>query len=115
MSEHTLWTNPSPTSAFSAGNVTLSDNISNYKFIGVRYKAVKSGEKNTIFYAKVDDWANMENIFRFSIFAIIGSVNYMRTVTYSSDTQIGFSTGTKVGASGTSNDNIIPIEVIGLK
>ena len=36
--ETSLWTNPSPTSSFSGQTVTLSDSVSNYKYI-----AIKSG------------------------------------------------------------------------
>ena len=38
-SETTLWTNPSPTSELGAQTITLSDNISNYRYIKFVFNA----------------------------------------------------------------------------
>ena len=39
----TLWTNPSPASNFSATDITVSDSLANYSYIGVKVQRVNGG------------------------------------------------------------------------
>ena len=47
MSETTLWTNPSPDSTQSQGNIALSDSIANYDFIKIYYRYGTTSSMNT--------------------------------------------------------------------
>ena len=121
--ETSLWTNQSPTSSsgFAAQTVSLSGNISDYKYIAIDYcygkdytnitsreiytvddfiKAVKnSGVRHTIGGLTIEDEAN---------------ASYSRPVFYISDTSVAFGVCSKLDGSGAYATASIPIEILGL-
>lgn len=106
-----LWTNPNPTSSFSAQTITLSDSISNYDFYEVIYSE----------YAGNDPYGSSGRI-PTSQLTNIGQVANMfvrRGVTALSGTSMTFGDGqqcTAFNGSWTSqNQRIVPVYVIGYK
>lgn len=120
--ETVLWTNPSPTAQFAGQAVTLSDSISNYKYIKITNNfstAYPTIIGSTIF--PVED-------FKTAIYPVTGrewqprigmgdaSTNYARRVYYVSETSIQITSANLVtsGQGGANNNNAIPFEILGL-
>ena len=124
MSETVLWTNPSPTSTFAGQTVTLSDNISNYKYIAIE---VRWNNSTATSIKYIYDTAELPNCvggktseYPIPYFGIFynGTTFYYRPCTYVSDTQIAFGNGYYNTASAKptlNNTAIIPVKIIGLK
>ena len=115
--ETVLWTNASPTSAFAAQAVTLSDDIDNYDYLKVNYRHSTS---NAIVCAALispsDMKKSMYDLGNNRMEVTLGSeATYFRRMTYTSDTSINFSTAHKIGATGSSTSYSIPLSVIGCK
>lgn len=115
--ETTLWTNASPTSAFAAQVVTLSDDIDNYDYLKVNYRHSTS---NAIVCAALispsDMKKSMYDLGNNRMEVTLGSeATYFRRMTYASDTSISFSTAYKIGATGSSTSYSIPLSVVGCK
>ena len=109
-----LWTNPNPTSSFSAQTITL--NSSDYDMYEIVYTSENSGGFSSIY--------NMTKSIK-GYGTVLQAVNAtgsatpirVRTVTYVSDTKLSFSVG-YTGAGyplGTDNSKCIPLYVIGYK
>ena len=107
-----LWTNPAPTSAFTSGNITLNDNISNYQYYEVIYKGAKNIEAyyNT---ARIPSGKGCRLI-------IPTYKNDFRALTYIGGTIATFGDGGSYATYGTNilttdNDLVIPYQIIGYK
>ena len=116
LSETTLWTNPDISQSFAPQNVNLSDNINNYKFIGIKASHLTEADKQT-FIMSVSDFkqmsnANNETMLGLSYKSGVGTLG-TRGAYYVSDTQIGF-TEAKTGTT-TVNSAAKPYKIIGLK
>ena len=115
--ETTLWTNNAPTTAFAAGNVTLSNDIDNYDYIKVTFRNSTSNVTEGEF---LDTPANIKKTLqslganRVEISMTIAG-DYTRRLVYVDDTTFNFSTAYKLGASGTSTSYAIPLSVVGCK
>ena len=122
--EKTLWTNPNPTAAFSAQNVTLSDNYTNYKALRIyyRYSGSDSTEMSVIY--KKEDINNWYDGTSSSGISPVGGLTYRyNTNTY---TRIVRRTGPAVknelyithayalGTSGTGTSYGIPTKITGI-
>lgn len=121
MSETTLWTNPSPSAVFNAGEITLSDDFTNYSFVRITAKtrcnastaklevivtpsylsAATFNSDNTPMIALIGYWAGSGQARR--LVKMGGSVK-----------KISFNSVT-VGANATDNNFCVPIQVIGIK
>lgn len=121
--ETVLWTNPSPTASFTAQNVTLSDSLSNYKYIGIKLAygtSYNTGEYLTTILLTVADFrkGGYDTSVRRNNMAlgIISDANksYGRTVYYIDDTSVRFATCYQVASSTTANNNAIPLEILGI-
>lgn len=122
--ETSLWTNPSPTSDFAGGqNVTLSDSISNYKYIKINFAYAASyntGKCNTSIVISTDDFKDMTyntNDRRNGVSLSCQNTSntaYSRMAIYISDTTVRFGTCYQVPTNTTANANCIPLEILGL-
>ena len=114
--ETSLWTNQSPSSSFASQNVSLSDSVSNYKYIKIRYNY--SSSYSTIEVSgiiSVDDLkkttAGNRRVTLGLGQATAGNSYYVRYVNYVSDTSINI---TNVNAGSSGSTDIIPLEILGL-
>ena len=107
----TLWTNASPTSAFVAQTVSLSDNISHYKY----YEIIDLGANNQT-HAYSTGRIPINYVTRLGITSALA---IYREVTSISGTNIVFALAKSYSVYGdgesTSSANAVPIEVIGYK
>lgn len=122
MKETVLWTNPSPTSDFAGATLTLSDNISHYKYIGIVGVYSKNATTDTLetIYS-TDEIVNATSGNTCPCLCIAGyrsNTYYFRHGWYISDTTINFTNArscTTSTAPSTVNGAMIPISVKGYK
>ena len=117
--ETVLWTNSSPSSNFSSQDVTLSDNISNYDYIGIVTAFNTSGGNRSKTLMSVSDFKNSPfpqtgNQVTLNMGSATSSITMYRVAYYSSDTTIRI--GTAVSSAGnTNNAYVIPTQIVGIK
>ena len=107
--ETVLWTNPSPTADFAAQTITLSDSISNYKYIGIKYCFNKTNTSiiDTAIYkteemrASTTDSGTDHNAIMLGL-QTSNNYSFSRVVGYVSDTSIKFTTGYRLNAASSS-------------
>lgn len=118
--ETTLWTNNAPTSSFALQAVTLSDNISNYDYIVIEYRASTANDARFKVYFKstdLDDYTSGNNCAMMGLYSS-NSYFYYRIVRYDNDTTITFGSCYRNTAGGTSSSNNgadIPLTIKGIK
>lgn len=126
MKETVLWTNASPTSAFSGQNVSLSDNVNNYKYIEIQYEIYESMNYHMSSIYKVSELLSMntpasnDNYWRTDLSAIYQNYVFTRLGYLYDNTHFHFDdnlwfTSSGTVQRGTNNRSIIPIKIIGLK
>lgn len=118
--ETSLWTNPSPSSNFSGQTVTLSQGMSNFKYIAIKYKTLKTQTESDA----ITEILTVEDFNRCGAGSTSGepqlriggySSNPMvRLVNKASDTSITFSLAYRINASANSSEIVIPLEILGL-
>ena len=117
MTETTLWTNASPTTAFNEQDITISDDMNNYDYLKITVNYNNTSSTTLMdFYVKVADFKTMTGAGHFSFPAGLihtNSVFYFRPFTYTSDTKVHAGL-TRYGSS-TSGAALIPVEIKGLK
>ena len=114
-----LWTNNSPTSSFAGQTVTLSQDIDNFAYIGIRCKAgtSSSSETNETMFSVADLKKSTSGNSKARL--AIGASNssgtlYVRGIAYSSDTKITFGDAYRLNNNaGTSNGVCIPTSIVG--
>lgn len=120
--ETTLWTNNSPTSAFTSQTLTLSDDINNYDYLKIRYAfsiSVQADVNCNEIIIPVSEFKKSLN--PSSANAIIGicgassTTRYTRFVFYATDTSITVGSAITSGSSTTNNNAVIPLHVKGIK
>ena len=114
--ETVLWTNNSPTSAFSAQTVTLSQSIDNFDYIKITYRGGTSNANEVHAIYPVSDIRKMStsNLIWGAMAGVNSSDKYGRYISYVSDTQISFSTSGNMAGSGTTNVATIPTQISGI-
>lgn len=118
MAETTLWTNPSPTSAYAGGDITLSKDMDNFKYIKFtfRFSTTDSNELSLIL-SVADVKASTISAVGFCT-AISGRVpngyTYARRISYKTDTSVNITLAEAIGSSATINSAYIPISIKGL-
>lgn len=115
--ETVLWTNSAPTSSFAAQTITLSDSMSNYKYLKFRYKNTASGSLEASVICPVSDFVKMSDVSGNGILLILAMQNpsiYGRRVYYVSTTSVNFKSALRVGSSGTTDSVAIPLEILGI-
>lgn len=118
LTETTLWTNSSPTSNFSAQEVTLSDSISNYDYIEIVWRVSTSNSTEGAVMMPVSTFIDSGTSYdkpKLSICVAATSALYARRVQYTSDTSVYITICYKVGSSGTSGAYAIPLYIKGVK
>ena len=126
MSETTLWTNSAPSSDFAAQDVTLSDNINNYKYIKITAILNNGGWSNVVSSHTIEVSEFVKSLSNTSgyINAITGRhlensiIYYVRYAQYKGNTTVNF--GSCIMVTGTSsaaarNQAMIPTQIVGLK
>ena len=117
MQETVLWTNPNPTTAMSATNITLSDDPTNYDFIGVQIRKANTsaGALYAMFYMSSDDFVNVANETNGFGMAFFNG-GYARKFRWNpSSNVVAVSSTWRAGDSGTSNGTTIPQKVSGFR
>lgn len=124
--ETSLWTNPSPTSSsgFTAQTVTLSEGLSNFKYIGIKYAYdyARTTDSNcvTTDIMLVTDFIKGKNdtSYRKNYMMLGAGLSGIseRVIYYTNDTQIyvGVGVGISSGSASTNNTVIIPLEILGI-
>ena len=117
--ETSLWTNPSPTSEYSGGNVTLSDSLSNYKYIKIKTRLATTNANTWSTIYLVNDFKTFAQNSIASGYGHIGSMNSSnarrsRGLVYVDDTTVNFKVAYEDGNSTLVNTTIIPTEILGL-
>lgn len=122
--ETVLWTNPSPSSTFAAQNVTLSDNLSNYKYIGINFgystSNYSTGYHNSTILLSLEDFIKFgykSGLARCGTSLTVANTNntiFSRSVLYLNDTSVRFGTCYQVGSSTQENTSAIPLEILGI-
>lgn len=121
--ETVLWTNPDPTSNFTGQNVTLSDSLSNYKYIGIRFAygtSYKTGEYISTLLETVADFRKFgygTGVRRNGLAICISdekNKSYERLCIYVSDTSVHFDPCNQVASSTQANGNAVPLEILGI-
>lgn len=117
--ETSLWTNPSPTASYAGGvNVTLSDSISKYKYLMMRYRVSTSDATEFETIVSTSDFRKSlaaQNSPQWAFQARV-STNYYdnRFVVYVDDTTVLIRPAYHINASGTDNTAAIPLEILGI-
>ena len=115
-SETSLWTNPSPTSNFATQNIILSESMTNYKYLLVKWKTDTSTNQIGEIIVPVDNFKSQTVSPYYNYPAMeTNSANYFRAFVYTSDTQIMMANCFKLNGGTTAyNQYNIPTEVLGL-
>lgn len=120
--ETVLWTNPSPSSTFAAQTVTLSDSLSNYKYIGIRFK-VHNTHADTPYATGIilvsEFMQNRKNTGADRKNILVASQNtsnatMARNAWYVSNTSVEFSAAYQLLSTNTNTNYTIPLEILGL-
>lgn len=117
--ETVLWTNNSPTSSQSNGQITLSDNISNYEYLALKWRLGTSDDTTNTIFIKTTDLSTKgvsgsKNVAP-SLYAYTGSGNAKaRPIAYVDDTTLYIGGSQNVGATGATNGYAILLEVKGI-
>ena len=117
--ETVLWTNPSPTSAFSAQAVTLSETIDNYDYIKILFRKSTSDATSYNLMTDVSTWTTIyisgdtDRGFRLLGNTIVSSSTNYRACTCVNTDHTKVQIGNVSGGGGTSY--IIPTAIIGIK
>lgn len=120
--ETVLWTNPSPSNNFAAQTITLSDSLSNYKYIGIRFKIhnTHASTPNATGIMLVSEFVqNRKNTGTDRRNILVASQNInnatmARNAWYDSDTSIEFSVAYQISSTNTNTSYVIPLEILGI-
>lgn len=116
--ETSLWTNQNPTSDFAAQTITLSDGMSNYKYLAIAFKAHKTSTDAVRTIISVEDLGKLESSINKPLIRFAGTNSTPTSVSRQflkvSDTTISIGGGYYTNTSGSSNSYAIPTEILGL-
>lgn len=113
----TLWTNTSPTSAFSAKQITLSESMFNFDFLRIRYGTNTSADSAILFFdvnlSNDDD--ETATLFYIDMLKIYGrDINYHSNTSVYIDNCIAIDFNS-ITSSSTDNSKLIPLKIYGVK
>lgn len=121
----TLWTNPSPSSAFAEQTVNLTlngqaESMRNYDVLRIYFKYTYTSSDIIHVDIPVDDFisvgdSNTLSVSKYMMGARTQSYYYVRIVLYASDTSILVSTCARRNSSGQDNSYVIPTQIEGIK
>lgn len=117
--ETVLWTNPSPSSNFSAQTITLSQSMSDFDMLRFEIRThVSSPTTSKSIYVPLsyfNSTSSGANAYKLVLGVYQFTNLYARETYKSSDTQIYISEARRLNASGTSTDQTIPYKIYGVK
>lgn len=118
--ETVLWTNSSPTVNFAGQTITLSDNLSNYDYIGVKIAystGYQTDEYCNTAIMSISDFVKSSGSGRRPSMGLITAYNsgYARSCQYVSDTSVTIGNCYQMATSTGTNQQTIPLQVIGIK
>lgn len=112
-----LWVNPNPGSAMGAGNITLNDNIQNYRMLRVSFKIDYNG--SYYINALITVINNYTQPIRVTSINEVGTLLYYRDIGISTGTSLVVENGYYVDALNAQpanyNGALIPVRVWGIK
>lgn len=116
--ETSLWTNSSPSSNFAAQTITLSDNMTNYKYLKVTYINATGSSVSNVDIVPVSAFITTGPQTR-SALGSVGTTggsarDFARNYKYVADNQINFGTACALNYAAAENNRIIPLEILGL-
>lgn len=121
LSETVLWTNPSPTAAFVNQEVTLNDDVNNYKYVKVLCVASAStgATKYSTIISVEDLILSQDSAANFALSAMIrateNSYYYNRYFTGTANNKVRFGQAYRQSTSTTGNSYAVPLQISGLK
>ena len=111
-----LWTNDSPTSTFASNQVTLSQSVDNFTYIGIKFRSSTTDDASIEVLTTVADLKKSvsgSSGARICIGANNSSYRYDRGIAYDDATHITFGQAVRSNGSGTVNTLAIPTEING--
>ena len=118
MTETVLWTNQSPTSAFAAQNVTLSESIDDYNAIRIYWRLSTSDSTTAYIDVPKESLKTLSYASGHACIALnayVSTLIWLRIMSYVDDTKINFSTSYRVNNTGSNTSYAIPTKICGLK
>ena len=120
MTETVLWTNPSPTSSFPNQQVTLSGNISDYKYLKFVFNLSNTSTASMSCIYDVEEFktlTNVTNSWSRATSPMRSNSNnnqFVRPMLYINDTKVDFGHGAGYNANNTQDATVIPYQIIGI-
>lgn len=116
----TLWTNSSPTTTFAEQSITLSQDIDNFAYIGIKYRVSTTATSDETEILVTPTNLKKSAATASAVRIIIGANNsggnrYDRGIQYNSDTSLTISGAYRVNTSGSGNNLAIPLYIYGYK
>jgi hypothetical protein len=125
LKETVLWTNNAPTSNFTAQNIALSDNLTNYKYLKCVYSISAATDVRGSIIVDGSEFKAMgmgADKIAYTLMANASPIYLVlrRQMYYASDTQIAFTEGSLLNYGNNTittaqNQVNIPLQIIGLK
>ena len=127
LTETVLWTNASPTSAFAAQVVTLSDDMNNYTYLKFEYRHSTTNSNLYEIIVPVDLYKTSLTPDSGNTTHYIPSMSvmnggqyafaniYARVIPYKTDTSIEISSARSLSGATLALTNVIPTRIIGMK
>lgn len=111
----TLWTNPSPTSSMTSETVTLSDDLTKYKYLEIEWKRTTTDNTTASMRVLSSVFASFGSSASPKYLMGAGTTTYVaRAVVYASDTSVSFSQCRQVNGTGSSSGSCIPTKITGI-
>lgn len=122
MTQTTLWTNPSPGNDFAGQTITLSQNMTDFDYIGIYYRGRRTSNPyiESEILVTPTQLAKSKTTTVNSPLVTIGGVlssgtNLVRAISYSAVNKLYISPATAQGSSTTNNSVAFPLYVYGYK
>lgn len=123
LKETVLWTNPSPTSNFGTQTVTLSESIDNYKYVKFHIRPSRTAGQGSEVgcIISVEDFKKTpyppttQYNTHLALGARYTNVEFTRATWYVSDTQVRIEAAWQTGTTTSSQQAVIPLEIIGMR
>jgi len=118
LSETVLWTNPSPTSSMSPSAArTLSDDISNYKYLKIYWRMTVNQDIQSSIMVSVEEFKKMTNTANTNFLGMYSKAtnSFARGIYYVNDTTFGNSNCYQAGTTTQNNGYCIITKISGLK
>ena len=108
--ETSLWTNPSPSSNYTEGSASLSDDINNYEYLEFQMKN-STTDANPNFFIRL----SVSSIKSAGLGVFVGNQSgWTRRVGYTNDTTISITRTYEIAGSGRSDNQMIPYQILGI-